>query len=211
MSEFPPDNWDDEEHAQKGKTPPAPHDDVAEARLIAALLLGNGAEDGNAYSTYLDAVDRNIIRELRAGDFYDKRHSYIWSAIVAVGKAHGETAVDPVMVANNLRGHDTEDGKKSLLALAGGPEYLARLAAAGDSFTNLIPYVVLVQKCADLRRMVAVLAQNHRACFNAGDTPIAEIVGKAESEIFALGEEIRGGGSEKRNQRSCRRCGGAAG
>ena len=200
MSDSPPDHWDEEyPPPEKGSGPPLPHDEAAEKRLIGTMLLGTrGENDRNGFVAYLDAVDRQEIRELRSGDFYDQRHAFIWNAIVDVAKKKDEYAVDPVTVARNLRGGTPEEGEKSLLAAAGGPEYLAYLAALGEDSTIRVPiYVQMVHQCADLRRMARVLGQNHEAVFRAGDKSAVEIISKAESDIFALGEEIRGGVKKK--------------
>ena len=172
--------------------PPLPHDIAAEVGVVGVMLL--------EVNKYFELIDNKCIRPLTGFDFYDKRNAHIAAAILAVAKDKGESEVNPVTVAHYLRGADTEKGKASLLITAGGPEYIAGLAAHGEmhsTICNFASYAKLLQETADLRRLLLLLQQCGQSCYNTGNTPSIEIVAKAEAEIFALGTKLRGGGPKK--------------
>ncbi len=122
-----------------------PHNREAEEALLGAVLLNPAC--------WLD------VAYIRAEDFYNHRHRWIWEAVSSLKAAN--RAVDLVTVADEL-------GTK--LEEAGGPAYLTQLISAVPSALHALEYAELVAEAAASRRLIQIGEELGRAGF-AGESP----------------------------------------
>lgn len=154
--------------------PEPPHNEEAEQTVLGALLVNNRA---------FERVDG-----LKPEHFFDPANQKIFLAIAKMIE-RGRRA-DPI----TLRDRFLRDGD---LADIGGPEYLARLAAAIVTVHNLEDYAEVIRDLY-LRRRIIELSEDAQAAAYRGNAPSSTdpVTGPAilrtiEEGLFQLGEAGR--------------------
>ncbi len=147
--------------APAGRIPP--NDTQAEASLLGAMLLAQGA---------IDAALELVAPE----DFYKPAHGHVFEAIATL-YAQGEPS-DPVTVADEL-------SRAGVLDAIGGPALLITLQAGTPSIGNAARYARIVADHAQLRRMIRVAGDIAEMGYGLPDD-VAGAVDAAEQMVFAL-------------------------
>jgi uncharacterized protein Veg len=110
-----------------------PHDLQAEAALLSALLVDDGA-------------DPKVRGRVTSGDFYSSAHAWIFEAAMAVGE---KGPADVVLVASHLR----ENGR---LPQVGGMEYLTQILNEAPRLANINRYMDVVRRHARERQLLVL-------------------------------------------------------
>ncbi len=143
-----------------------PHNLVAEASLLGAMLLSR------------DAIVAAVECQLAEADFYKPAYGHIYEAVTAL-YARGEAA-DPVTVAEFLH-------RAKLLEAVDGPATLISLQAGTPAIGNASRYARIVQEHSLLRRLIGVAGDIAELGYGLPDD-VAAAVDEAEAMVFKVAE-----------------------
>ena len=150
------------------RTPP--QDLAAEQGVLGGMLLSK------------DAI-ADVIDVVKGRDFYQPKHEQSFDAILDL-YGRGEPA-DAVTVANELT-------KRNELTRVGGPGYLHTLMESVPTAANAGYYAEIVHERAVLRRLVDAGTRITQMGYATDGDDIAEIVNKAQSEIYNVTDQRAG-------------------
>jgi replicative DNA helicase len=155
--------------AELGKVPPQQLE--AEQSVLGGILL-----DSDGLPAALEV--------LKGDEFYRDAHRVIFRA--AQDLFERNSPIDLVTVADYL-------AQKNLLESVGGAAYLASLAEAVPSASNIAAYARIVSDKALLRRLIQIAAEISSWSY-AGGKKVEDILDQAEAAIFAITESrVRSG------------------
>ena len=121
---------------------------------------------------------------LTTDDFYLEAHREIFRAMLAL--AEDESSIDHFTLIEELRRRNKEDA-------AGGHIYLANLTDGLPRAANVAHYAKTVREKATSRQLIQLSNETMARCYSGEERP-AEILERAESQIFRIASrEIRGG------------------
>ncbi|NCU30553.1 replicative DNA helicase [Candidatus Saccharibacteria bacterium] len=150
-------------NAQQAKIPPQSID--AEMSLLGAILID-------------DEVLANVSENLKAYDFYDKRHEQIYSSMFRLFERH--KPVDLLTLSDEL-------SKKGELEIVGGSTYLTEL-------TNYVPTAAHAEAYADIivqkgirRRLIKASSDIAEIGYDE-EKNVQEILEAAEANLFAVSD-----------------------
>lgn len=147
-----------------GKVPPQNVD--AEMSLLGAVLID-------------EEVLADISQHVKATDFYDKRHSSIYAAIMRLYEKH--KPVDLLTLTDELN-------RKSELELIGGSAYLTDLTNYVPTAAHAEAYAELVAQKAVRRRLIKSSADISELGFNE-ELSTQELLAQAEAELFSVSDQ----------------------
>lgn len=149
---------------QAGKIPPQNID--AEMSLLGAVLIDE--------ETLAD-----VSEFVTAKDFYDKRHSVIYDAMMRLYEKH--KPVDLLTLSDELK-------RKKELESVGGSAYLTELTNYVPSAAHASAYAELVAQKAVRRRLIRASADISEMGFDE-ETSTDELLEKAEAELFSVSDQ----------------------
>lgn len=147
-----------------GKVPPQNLD--AEKSLIGAVLID-------------DDVLADASEYVSEKDFYDKRHSLIFSAMMRLYEQH--KPVDLLTLTEELK-------KKKHLETVGGSSYLSELTNYVPTSAHADAYAELVSQKAIRRRLIKASSDISELGFDE-ETSTQELLEKAEAELFSVSDQ----------------------
>jgi len=147
-----------------GKIPPQSVD--AEMSLLGAVLID-------------EEVLADASELVRANDFYDKRHSVVFAAMMRLYEHH--KPVDLLTLTEELK-------KKDQLEMVGGSAYLTELTNYVPTSAHAEAYAELVAQKAVRRRLIKASAEISEMGFDE-DTTTQELLEKAEAELFSVSDQ----------------------
>src|SRR5699024_6318762 len=150
-----------------------PHSIEAEQSVIGGLLLYEKAWD-------------DIAGTIGEDDFYRQDHRLLFRGLADLADT-GQPR-DLVTLTEWLRSRD-------LLEKAGGATYIGTLAADIPSAANIKAYAGIIREHATLRRLIRAGDQITSMAFEPSGQSADDIVGAAETEIFAIAEQGRRAGA----------------
>ncbi len=154
---------EDELFSAAGKIPP--HNLDAEMSLLGAVLIDEEA--------LADVSDK-----LKPEDFYDKRHSMIFDAMVRLYERH--RPVDLLTLSDELQSREE-------LELVGGSSYLTELTNYVPTAAHASAYADIIVQRAIRRRLIRASANIAELGFDE-ETSTQELLGTAEAELFAVSD-----------------------
>ncbi|HUC96253.1 MAG TPA: replicative DNA helicase [Candidatus Saccharimonadales bacterium] len=147
-----------------GKIPPQNID--AEKSLLGAVLIDE--------ETLAD-----ISEHVTQKDFYEKRHSIIYGAMMSLYEKHNP--VDLLTLTDELK-------RKKELDIIGGSAYLTDLTNYVPTSAHAEAYAELVAQKAIRRRLIKASSDISELGYNE-DTSTQELLEKAESELFSVSDQ----------------------
>ncbi len=147
-----------------GKLPPQNVD--AEMSLLGAVLIDE--------ETLAD-----ISEHVTAKDFYDKRHSMIYGAMMRLYEKH--RPVDLLTLTDELK-------KKKELDTIGGSAYITELTNYVPTAAHAETYAEMVAQKAVRRRLIKASGEISEMGFDE-DTTTQELLEKAEAELFSVSDQ----------------------
>ena len=154
----------DKKPVSAGKVPPQSLD--AEMSLLGAVLID-------------EEVIADASEQVRANDFYDKRHQLIFAAMMRLYEKH--KPVDSLTLTEELK-------KKDELDTVGGSTYLTELTNYVPTASHATAYAELVQQKAVRRRLIRASAEISEMGFDE-ETTTQELLEKAEAELFSVSDQ----------------------
>lgn len=154
----------DQSPQPKGKVPPQSLD--AEMSLLGAVLID-------------EEVLADASEHVGAEDFYDKRHTTIFGAMMRLYERH--KPVDLLTLTNELQ-------KKDQLAEVGGSAYLTELTNYVPTAAHASSYAEIVAQKAVRRRLIKASADISQLGFDE-NTTTQELLEKAEAELFSVSDQ----------------------
>ena len=154
----------DKKPVSAGKVPPQSLD--AEMSLLGAVLID-------------EEVIADASEQVRANDFYDKRHQLIFAAMMRLYEKH--KPVDLLTLTEELK-------KKDELDTVGGSTYLTELTNYVPTAGHATAYAELVQQKAVRRRLIRASAEISEMGFDE-ETTTQELLEKAEAELFSVSDQ----------------------
>ena len=145
---------------------PPPQNADAEASLLGALLI-----DSEAIVKIADTV--------RAGDFFDKRHEHIYTAISRLYEHH--EAIDVLTLTDRLK----SDG---YLDSIGGPSYLTELTNFVPTASHVEQYADIVAQKALRRRLIAASREITDLGYDESKQ-LRELIEEAETRLFEVSQQ----------------------
>jgi replicative DNA helicase len=152
---------------QRGVFDRTPPQNVEAERSVLGAMLLNPAAVGAAIE---------ILRDSGEAVFYHPPNGLVYDAMVSLFGAN--QPIDAITLIRAL----TDTGK---LEAAGGAMYLAELTRAVPTSANVEVYARIVLDAAILRNIIATGTRLVSEAY-AAETPPMELLGKAESELFAM-------------------------
>lgn len=146
------------------KIPPQNLD--AETSLLGSILID-------------DEVITLIADKIGSGDFYDKRHGTIYSAILRLYEQH--KPVDLLTLSSILK--DTGD-----LETIGGSSYLTELTNAVPTAAHAEHYADIVAEKATRRKLIRASEDIVNLSFDDGVSTVQEILEEAEKRLFSVSQ-----------------------
>jgi replicative DNA helicase len=147
-----------------GKVPPQNID--AEKSLLGAVLIDE--------ETLAD-----ISEHVTTKDFYEKRHSIIYGAMMHLYENH--KPVDLLTLTDELK-------RKKELDTIGGSAYLTELTNYVPTSAHAEAYAELVAQKAIRRRLIKASGEISEMGYNE-ETTTEELLGKAEAELFSVSDQ----------------------
>ncbi len=138
----------------------------AEQAVLGGLMLSP-----EAYDRVGDQLDQS--------DFYRRDHQLIFRAIKEL--AERNRPYDAVTLGEWFE----SQGQSEMVA---GGAYLVELASTTPSAANIVAYAEIVRDKAVLRQLIEVGTEIVNAGFQPGGRESAELLAKAEQEVFAIAE-----------------------
>ncbi len=148
---------------QVGKIPPQNLD--AEKSLLGAVLID-------------EETIADISEHVTAKDFYEKRHSIIYDAMMRLYEKH--QPVDLLTLTEELK-------RKKELDTIGGSAYLTDLTNYVPTSAHAEAYAELVAQKAIRRRLIKASGEISELGYNE-DTTTQELLEKAEAELFSVSD-----------------------
>lgn len=148
---------------REAKIPPQNLD--AEMSLLGAILID-------------EEVLADISDKLNAQDFYDKRHTLIFDAMLRLYERH--RPVDLLTLSDELT-------KKSELEIVGGSAYLTELTNYVPTAAHAAAYAEMISQKAVRRRLIKASADIAELGYNE-EREIAELLETAEAELFGVSD-----------------------
>jgi replicative DNA helicase len=145
---------------------PLPHSEESERAILAGVMLD---------SALLASVSSRLTPE----DFYSDPHKVLYQALLDLQEAGSDVDLRTVQARLEQQDH---------LARVGGLAYITQLDLDLPDLSRLDTYVEIVKERSVRRRLIGTCARITRDCFDGG-LEAQEALGKAEQEIFGLGEE----------------------
>jgi replicative DNA helicase len=145
---------------------PQPQNIEAEASLLGALLIDS------------DAIVK-VADQLKAADFFEKRHERIYEAISQIYERH--EALDVLTLADQLKNN-------GYLDMIGGASYLTEL-------TNFVPTASHVEQYADIvaqkamRRRLISASQGMTELGYDESRQLSELIEEAETKLFEVSQQ----------------------
>ena len=128
-------------------------------------------------------IDGEIIADLTdkvtAMDFYDKRHTAIFEAMLRLYERH--KPVDLLTLSDELR-------RKDELEMIGGSSYLTELTNYVPTAAHAGTYAEYVAEKAIRRRLIKASSDIAELGYNE-DTTVQELLGHAEAELFSVSDQ----------------------
>lgn len=143
-----------------------PHNTDAEKSLIGAILID---ED----------VISDVSEIVHSKDFYDKRHSLIFGAMIRLYEKH--KPVDLLTLTDELK-------KKDQLESVGGSAYLTELTNYVPTAAHSSAYAELVAQKAVRRRLIKTSADIAELGYDE-ETTTQELLEQAESKLFSVSDQ----------------------
>lgn len=150
--------------ASTGKLPPQNLD--AEVSLLGAVLID-------------EEVLTRVSDTLATDDFYDKRHRTIFEAMIKLYEQH--KPVDLLTLSDELK-------NKDVLEAIGGMDYLSELTNMVPTSANAEHYAEIITQKAMRRRLIKAAGDIAELGYEE-DQMVAELLEKAEAEIFAVSDK----------------------
>lgn len=147
-----------------GKIPPQNVD--AEKSLLGAVLIDE--------ETLADISEHVTVK-----DFYDKRHSAIFGAMMRLYEKH--RPVDLLTLTEELK-------RKKEIELVGGSAYLTELTNYVPTAAHAEAYAELVAQKAVRRRLIKASGEISELGYDE-DTTTQELLEKAEAELFSVSDQ----------------------
>ncbi|MCB9819957.1 replicative DNA helicase [Candidatus Nomurabacteria bacterium] len=147
-----------------GKVPPQSID--AEKSLLGAVLID-------------DEVLADASEHTRVNDFYDKRHSVIYGAMMRLYEKH--KPVDLLTLTDELK-------RKKELEAVGGSAYLTELTTYVPTAAHAESYAEIVAQKAVRRRLIKTSADIAELGYDE-ETSTQELLEKAEAELFSVSDQ----------------------
>lgn len=148
----------------EAKIPPQNVD--AEMSLLGAVLID-------------EEVLADVTEIVKPRDFYDKRHSTIFEAMLSLFEHH--KPVDLLTITDELK-------KKDNLDLIGGSVYLAELTNYVPTAAHAATYADMVAQKAVRRRLIKASGDISELGYNEEHT-VQELLENAEAELFAVSDQ----------------------
>ena len=126
-----------------------------------------------------EEVLADISEHVKAKDFYDKRHSIVFKAMMRLYERH--KPVDLLTLTDELK-------KKDELDTIGGMAYLTELTNYVPTAAHAETYAEMVASKAMRRRLIKASADISELGYNE-DTDIQELLEKAEAELFSVSDQ----------------------
>ncbi|MDZ7612084.1 MAG: replicative DNA helicase [Candidatus Moranbacteria bacterium] len=142
-----------------------PHNTDAEISTLGSLMI-----DKNAITKVADI--------LQPEDFYKEKHEKIFQAVQEL--YHDQESLDILSVSSRLK-------EKKQLKEVGGRSYLTEIINAVPSASNVASYANLVRKKSILRRLITAASDIVEMGYEE-EKPIDEVLDKAESSLFSVGQ-----------------------
>lgn len=157
--------------AQRASSPDGlklpPHSIEAEQAVLGGLMLENQAWD-------------NVADRVSEVDFYRYDHRLIFRAITEL--AERNSPIDLVTVSERL-------DARGELNDAGGLAYLGLLARDTPSAANVVAYADIVRERSVLRQLIHVGTRIAESGFSAEGRDVAELLDRAEQQVFEIAEQ----------------------
>lgn len=147
-----------------GKVPPQSTD--AEMSLLGAILID-------------EEVLADISEQVTIKDFYDKRHTIIFTAMLRLYEHH--KPVDLLTLTDELK-------KKDNLEAIGGMAYLTELTNYVPTAAHATAYAEIVASKAMRRRLIKASADISELGYDE-ETNIQELLERAETELFSVSDQ----------------------
>ena len=147
-----------------GKIPPQSID--AEKSLLGAVLID-------------DEVLADVTEHVTAADFYDKRHSLVFAAMLRLYEKH--RPVDLLTLTEELK-------RKKELETVGGSAYLTELTNYVPTAAHAEAYAEMVAQKAVRRRLIKASGDISELGYDE-DTTTQELLEKAEAELFSVSDQ----------------------
>lgn len=147
----------------EGRIPPQNVD--AEMSLLGAILID-------------EEVLADISDKLKPADFYDKRHSLIFDAMMRLYERH--RPVDLLTLSDELT-------KKAELEIVGGSAYLTDLTNYVPTAAHAGAYAELIAQKAIRRRLIKASTEIAELGYD-DDKEISDLLSNAEAELFSVSD-----------------------
>ena len=157
----------EETHSNKSSGVVPPQDVVAEQSLLGAIMLSND-------------VFPEILTILKARDFYEKRHSEIFEAMLSLYDQH--KPIDLLTLTSELK-----STKK--LKDVGGATYLTELTKFVPTAAHAKAYAEIVEKTSTRRRLIHAGTTIANKAYE-DDASVVDLIGAAEKELFEVSNKI---------------------
>ncbi len=173
---FPDANMVELKERKKAKTVDTlkrpPHSIEAEQSILGGILLDNQV---------WDKINSKICED----DFYRSEHKVLFRAISTLAKK--EQPYDVVTLLDTLKSYNDLDD-------AGGEAYLFELANNTPSVANVSAYADIVREKSVQRQLISVAGDIADSAYNPNGRPVAELLDRAETKVFAIAEQTGGDG-----------------
>ncbi len=146
-----------------GKIPPQNID--AEMSLLGAILMD-------------EEVMADIADKIHPNDFYDKRHSLIFDAILKLYQRHAP--IDLLTLSHELRA-------AKLLKQVGGAQYIGDLTNYVPSSAHAEEYANIIVMAAVRRRLISAGSRISQLAFSE-EEEVQSILSQAEADLYAVSE-----------------------
>jgi replicative DNA helicase len=146
-----------------GKIPPQSID--AEMSLLGAILID-------------DQVLSDVSDKLKPFDFYDKRHTIIFDAMLLLYEKH--KPVDLLTLSDELQG-------KGNLEVVGGSAYLTEITDYVPTSAHAGAYADMIRTKAIRRRLIKASAEIAELGYNEEKT-VQELLEQAEADLFSVSD-----------------------
>ena len=154
---------------------------MAESRVLPHNLDAEKSALGAAISS--EEALSAVIEKLHPDDFYDKNNKEIFKAILKLTKDN--SPVDILTVSDMLK-------RNRSLKMIGGKEYLEDIVKTCPDTSNAEEYAKIVSEKASLRKLIISANEIINESFKEKEE-VAEIIGKAEKNIFEISQEKQRG------------------
>ena len=156
---------------------------MAEKKQVMAAKIPPQSVDAEMSLLGAVLIDEEVLADaseiVRVKDFYDKRHSVVFGAMMRLYEHH--KPVDLLTLTEELK-------KKDQLEMVGGSAYLTELTNYVPTSAHAEAYAELVAQKAVRRRLIKASAEISEMGFDE-DTTTQELLEKAEAELFSVSDQ----------------------